>query len=75
MYSNSWIYLNPLISNGDFLNSRAVFLPSYVAYLFPSEPILQIHRPRKPTDVREQDAYTLASYIEKNILYQMVNNI
>ena len=60
---------------GIFKNPRDIFLPSYVAYLFPSEPILQIHRLRKPTNVMEQDAYMLASYIEKNIVYQTVNKI
>ena len=78
MYSNIRIRgftLTPLFLMVIFLNSRAVFLPSYVAYLFPSEPILQIHRPHKPTNVMEQDAYMLASYIEKTYLYQIMNKI
>ena len=66
--SNVYQYQKKLVVA--FLNSRAIFLPSYVAYLFPSEPILQIHRPHKPTNAMEQDAYMLASCVGKKYFVQ-----
>ena len=62
-------YVNISNGCGIFKNPRDIFLPSYVAYLFPSEHILQSHRRRKPTNAMEQDAYMLASYIRENKIF------